>query len=296
MPAHDFLNTSDGELLTRADECLQRAGSALEVAPPYFDEHTRLRLFLEAQSCLTEILRRRAEQTAERDRERNEEIAERDHKLEIWVIRLISVEIFLSLLFGFLGLWEGWKQGKAVDRQVAVLAHMDTSTVATSDSLQKLVTAQDASLKILQQQQAERAKKPRLALYAGNIPLGRASVRLNPRAGGAQTVASLDLLLKNEGDAPVSTFRLHAVVPATVVVFTEQQLITVPEPEPPADPKTYRVTLQLPLLPAGETVRIHTQIFVPKGYSPFKIPFTVDALELQAVALLGSLTVLPPRP
>src|SRR5258708_7912435 len=113
MPAHDFLGASDQDLLMRADQCLERAGSALEPGPRGIDHFTRLHLFLEAQSCLAEVLRRHAEQTAERDRKRNEEIAERDHKLEIWVIGLISAEIVLSLFFGFLGLWEGWKQGKA---------------------------------------------------------------------------------------------------------------------------------------------------------------------------------------
>jgi hypothetical protein len=296
MPAHDFLGASDQDLLMRADQCLERAGSALEVPPSHFDEHSRLRLFLEAQSCLAEVLRRQTEQTAERDRKRNEEIAERDHKLEIWVIRLISAEIVLSILFGLLGLWEGWKQDKALDRQVSVLGRMDSSTAATSDSLQRLVAAQDESLKILQQEQAERAKKPRLALYVDNIPLTRASAHLKFRTGSAQTCASLDLLLKNEGDAAVSTFRLHAIVPAGVVLITSQ-LVTVPESEPPAGGNTSSVTLQLAPLPAGQMVRIHVEIYVPNDHhSPFKIPFTVDALELQAVAHLGSLTVVPPKP
>ncbi len=37
-------------------------------------------------------------------------------------------------------------------------------------------------------------------------------------------------------------------------------------------------------------------IYAPKGHSAFKITFTADAFELQAVAPLGSLTVLPPKP
>lgn len=291
MPAHDFLKMSEQELLARADECLERADSALMVPPSHFDEHTRLRLFLEAQSCMAEVLRRQAEQTAERDRKRNEEIADRDLqiaksalKMEKGVIWLISVEIVLSLGFGGFGIYEGIKQSRVLDRQLAVLSHSD----------QKLVTAQDASLKILQEQQAEHAKKPKLALYVDDIPVNRASVQLKPRTGSVQDAAPLDFLIKNEGDAPVSTFRVHAVVPKDVVIFSEQLLI-MPEAEPPPSPKTYRVTIQLPLLPAGETARIHTEIYVPKGHSPVKIPFTADALELAAVAPLGSLTVLPPK-
>jgi len=107
-------------------------------------------------------------------------------------------------------------------------------------------------------------------------------------------MASLDLLLKNEGDAPVSTFRLHALVPGDVIL-NSNPLLTVPEYEPSANPSSHTVTLQLPPLPAGQKAGIHIEIIVPNGYSLFKIPFTVDALEMQAVAPLGSLTVLPPK-
>jgi hypothetical protein len=70
--------------------------------------------------------------------------------------------------------------------------------------------------------------------------------------------------------------------------------MTVPEYEPSASPHSHRVTLQIPLLPAGQTVRIHTEVYVPTGRAPFTIPFTADALELRAVLFLGSLRVIPP--
>ncbi len=95
MPAHDFLKMSEQELLTRADQCLERADSALEVPPSHFDEPTRLRLFLEAQSCLAEVLRRQAERTADQDRTRNEKIANRDLWMEVGVMVLIGIEIIL---------------------------------------------------------------------------------------------------------------------------------------------------------------------------------------------------------
>ena len=162
------------------------------------------------------------------------------------------------------------------------------------DSLKSLADAQNETLRILQAEQAERAKKPRLALYVGNALLDKTAIHLKPRGGVAQTMASLDLLLKNEGDAPVSTFRLHALVPGDVIL-NSNPLLTVPEYEPSANPSSHTVTLQLPPLPAGQKVRIHVEIIVPNGHSLFKIPFTVDALEMQAVAPLGSLTVLPPK-
>jgi hypothetical protein len=47
--------------------------------------------------------------------------------------------------------------------------------------------------------------------------------------------------------------------------------MTVPQSELPPNPNTQRVTLQLPPLPAGETVRIGGGIYAPRGHSAFKI-------------------------
>ena len=101
MPVHEFLNMSEQDLLTRADQCVERAGSALEPGPRGINDFTRLYLFLEAQSCLAEVLRRQAERTADRDRTRNEEIAQRDFRLEGIVVLLIGAELLLSVI----GLW-----------------------------------------------------------------------------------------------------------------------------------------------------------------------------------------------
>jgi hypothetical protein len=289
MRAEELLDTlTDEELKRRANECFIKAERSNLYELPETAE--RQRLLTEADFYLKALIWRHDARITERDAR----IAERDFRLEKWVIILISVEILLSLIFGFLGLWEGWKQGKALDRQVSVLSHMDTSTAATSDSLQKLVAAQDASLKILQEEQAQRAKKPRLALYDGNIPIDKSTLQLASRTGLAQDTASFDLLVKNIGDAPVSMSRLHVLTPQGVGVAAEQ-LITVPEFGPPAHPNTQVLTLQLPLLPAGETYRLNFAVYAPKGHPAFKITFTVDAMELQAVAPLGSLTVLPPK-
>jgi len=98
------------------------------------------------------------------------------------------------------------------------------------DSLKSLTDAQAASLNIFREKQAERGKKPRLALYVGNAPLDKAAVHTKLRNGSTQTLASFDLSLKNEGDAPVSTFRIHAIVPRDVC-FDSNSLFTVPDYE-----------------------------------------------------------------
>jgi hypothetical protein len=279
MRAEELLETlTDKELKTRANLCFLEAEntSLYEQAGP----EEKLRLLAEADFYLKALICRQ-----------DARVAHRDFRMEVGVMVLIGLEIVLSVV----GLWVGYQQDKILDKQTTALMHMDTSTAATSDSLQKLVAAQDSSLKILQQEQTERAKKPRLALYVGNTLLAKAAVHTTALKGQVQTMVSLDLLLKNEGDAPVSTFRVHALVPAEIV-FEPDRLITVPESDQPVNAKTHRVTLQLAPLPAGQMVGIHVVIFVPNGHSAFKIPFTVDALELQAVAPVGSLTVLPPKP
>src|SRR5437899_4858162 len=142
MPTESFLDATEKELLTIANACLKKAGSALSEPDSNFDQHTKLRLLLEAQSCLAEVIRKRAEQAAERDRRRNEELAQRDFRMEVAVIVLIGVEIILSLVFSFLAI----RDARA---QATLLAHMDNSTAATatamsavSKSLQSLADAQ----------------------------------------------------------------------------------------------------------------------------------------------------------
>jgi hypothetical protein len=282
MRAEELLNTlTDEELKKRANGCFIQAENTnlYQQAGP----EEKQRLLIEANFYLNALIRRG-----------DDRVSRRDFRMEVGVMVLIGLEIVLSVF----GLWVGYQQDKVLDKQTTALTHMDASTAATSDSLQKLIAAQDASLKILQQEQAERAKKPRLALHVGNIPLDRASVRLKSRGMGAGTVAEVTLLLKNEGDAAIGAFRIHALVPVGVTL-ERNWIVTVPESEPQPSPLTLRFTLELLPLRAGETVRIQTAILVSgvsSVQSAFKIPFTFDTLELQAVAPLGSLTVLPPTP
>ncbi len=161
--------------------------------------------------------------------------------------------------------------------------------------LQKLVAAQDASLKILQEQQAERAKKPRFALYVGNIPLDKAIAHLTPGIGSAQDMASLDLQLKNEGDAPASPSQIHVLVPEGIY-FELSPIPPVPEYEEPSKPATRTLSYAVPLIPVGKTLRIHANIGAPKGHASFSAAFTITTPQLKAVTPLGSLTILPPKP
>jgi len=246
MTKQSFLDAKEDELLTIANGCLNLAGSAAQVPKENIDDLTRLRLFLEAQLCLTEVIRKRADKAANR---------------HFWI------EFGLTLIIiGLIGskIWEG-------RQQAALLKDMQANTAATALQIEKAAEATTASLEILRQERAEREKKPRLALYVGNAPIDKTTIRLAARPGNAQEVASIVLTVKNVGDAPLSTFRLHAHVPAEVSLNLET-FMTVPQSELPPNPNTQRVTLQLPPLPAGETVRIGGGIYAPRGHSAFKSP------------------------
>jgi hypothetical protein len=277
MRPEELESLTPEQLVAEANSCAVRAEK--ENTNLAGGHERRLLLNLQAQFYLTTATSKRADLAAVQDRRREHRRFLIELAVEVAVIVLIGIEIGLSIYFGVRGIREGQQQVEAMQ--------------AATDSLKTLAQDQAASLRILQEEQVEHAKKPKLALYVGNTLLDKAAVHLAARTGQVQAMASLDLLLKNEGDAPVSTFRVHALVPVGVVLQTDQ-LITVPESDPPANAKTFRVTLQLAPLPARQTVRIHLLIAVPNGHAPFKIPFTVDALELRAVSSLGSLTVLPP--
>lgn len=289
-PAHDFLKSTEEDLLAKADECLSRAGSALDQPPsdidsithtPKYDDFSQLRLFLEAQSCLGEVLRRRASQTAEEDRKREH----RRFLTELLVIGgLIVVEIVLSVL--------GFREGR---QQATILKQMNKNTEDAALQIQRAADATTASLEILRQERAERAKKPSPALYVGNIPIDKAKVRPTIPNGPSQSIARFDLLLKNEGDAPLSTSEIHALVPEDINIYLSP-LPSLPEYEEPSKPGTRTVSYAVPLTPVGKSLRVDCQILVPKGHATFKATFTITTPQLQAVTPLGSLTVLPPKP
>ncbi len=236
----------------------------------YHTEETRQH----ARDWLTE----RADYRERRDRW----ISGRDFVLEIVIIVLIGWEIH-----------EGRQQAK-------VLEHMDRSTGDTAsamqaarDSLKSLADSQNASLKILQEEQAERAKKPRFGLYLGNVPIDKGPLYLPDVASGeARSTANFNLGLKNEGGVPASPSEIHILVPADI--FFTLTLPPLQELEP-SKPATRALTYVVPLLPAGKTLQISGSVGVPMSHAPFKATFTITTPQLQSVTPLGSLTVLPAK-
>jgi hypothetical protein len=320
MPEKSFLDASEEELIRLANLCHERAGSALLVPPADSDQLTKLHLFLGAQLCLTEVVRKRTEQTAEHDRGRNEEIAERDYRLERWVLILIGIEIVLSLA----GLWAGYKQGKVLDQQTAALTHMDTSTAATADSLQKLVADQSKSLArlsdmntnlqeslkttdtmavttkrqlgILQQDQKDRlaqlAKKPKLVLYTveGDTLLLTATSPILPRQR-TETSLTYDFLLKNDGDEDATR-----VVFRTAIFAADVSLQTSPPSQHTTEPLGWvyhTSTMPIDLIRPNNVLPISLTFTYPKGHPPFRVKLNIDADKLGTGNLLGNLIANP---
>ena len=286
MPDEDSFHPPDTELEQRARQFAERATNLLDglkkaEGPSASDSTEALLYFLQSQSCYAELNRREAIRRADRDKKEAEERADQDRKRENrhFRIELIAELVIIALI--------GWEI-RAGGQQAAILEDMKTSTAATA----KLQTE---TLELLRKQEADRAKKPRLVLYVGNTPIDKATVRLTSVAGNPQDMASLDLSVKNLGDAAVSAFQLHMLTPAGAGLIV-QGFGIYPEFGPPLPRNAQRWTLQLPQLPVGETKSIQAQVHVLKGHAAFKVAFTADAPELQAVIPLGSLTVLPPQP
>lgn len=203
--------------------------------------------------------------------------------IEIGVIVLIGIEIGLSIYYGNRSIREGKKEAEILDKVNQSTSDTAAAMKQARDLLKSLADVQSAL-------QAERARKPRLALYVGNTPIDSAFVHLT-LTKSSHDLASLDLLLKNSGDAALSPSRLHALMPDGVWIENDINRPNVWQIEP----ESSRFTVQLPLLPTDQTIHLPIRLWVPHGHPPVKIRFDIDAMELQSVVSLGSLTILPPN-
>jgi hypothetical protein len=118
---------SEDELRSKANACLKD----YDVASAMTREH----LIAEAQFYLGEIERRKQIQ----ERIENGRIAQRDYKLEVWVIVLIGAELVLAIV----AIVVGWVEGK---KQMDVLDKLNQSSAATAATLTAVRQAQEASL------------------------------------------------------------------------------------------------------------------------------------------------------
>jgi hypothetical protein len=127
MNIEELAAFSEDELKSRANACFKD----YDIASAMTREH----LITEAQFYLAEIERRKQAQ----DRIEGANIADRDYKLELWVIGLIGAELLLAVV----GLVFGWVEGK---KQADILDKLNTSSAETATTLTAVRQAQEASL------------------------------------------------------------------------------------------------------------------------------------------------------
>jgi hypothetical protein len=326
MKAEDFDKASIKELQALADKCFKAAQSPLEEveiggfyaepSPRILDDAAKLRLLLEAQFYLTAVARKR-----------DEEVARRDRKLEIWVIVLIGVEIVLSIVGVGLALYEGSQQASVLsnierstkdsagamsqaksslaglsDSQSRSLEHlktMDETLRSSQEMTGAMVSATRQQLKILAQEQANRlaqlAKKPKLVLHYGDNgpPLGGGAgvINIKPRKE-TDTSMTMDVSLVNEGDALATSPTLRIVAPRAVTVVSTPLVMQGPvEGAPDSDYHAYLANL-INLRPRARVPAAITFTY-PAGTKAFHITFTVDADEIGTGVLLGGFDFVP---
>jgi hypothetical protein len=264
-------------------------------------------------------------------RDAHERREQRLESVEIGVVALISIEIGLSFVFGFLGLYEG-------RQQAAILQQMKMSTADTAaamkeakTSLQNLADAQAKSLdrlsqmndtlrdsltrtgtmatasrkqlSILEKEQADRtaqlAKKPKLQLFIASVPVVTGPFNaLHPPAypvrDQTDTSVTFDSGILNQGTASATRVQVRVVVLATDVSFSATGNLSRAS-EPPDNPfKTWLINIDL----IRQNVNLPmTLIFsFPKAHAPFEVVINVDADEIETGTPLANFTITPRKP
>lgn len=307
MRAEEFDKLTEEQLQQKANGCFIAAEN--QSIYQQGGDAQRRRLLLEAQFYLTAVAKKRDDRTAKRD-----------FRMEVAVIVLISIEIILSIVFGFLGLSEGKQQAR-------VLAHMDTSTAATANAMTGVTNALDAfadeqkrssnslkemsrdlqssagaardQLHILRQEQAdalaERSKKPELALLLGGHLLNpmQQPPKIIVRAE-SDTSMTIDFVLLNHGSATANAVIFRALVwDKEVSLLGEGPFILIPVP-----PTTSYDYAHVYITPIGN-VRVRSQFVLPltfifpKGQKAFHVTLSADADEIESGTPLATLDITP---
>lgn len=230
-------------------------------------------------------------------RDAQERREQRLEAIEIGVVALITVEILLSFIFGGVGIYEGLKQGQALD-------HMDSSADATATTMQtvrdelKSFAADQAKMReILQKEEdarlAQLAKKPRLALFVGHVRLDKPHGPLKP-GQETDTNVTYDFVLRNVGDATANKLYIRALLPPDTWLTANAP--SVPANDVPDRPVHAFVWFYPePLTPKGY-VEISITFVFPKGHAPFQVRFNTDSLEIANETPLGVLAITPRKP
>jgi hypothetical protein len=314
MRVKEFEEKNEAELLQLADECFAK----MEVR----GVQEQPALLLQVQYYLQEVARRH-----------DAKVARRDFRLELLVIALILLEVIIGIAGIVYGIREGNEQAailsqmnasaaataatiadvrKASSDQAARLKALADEQTESLDSLGQMNDKLQASLKqtgnmtaamheqlrILKEDQASRqaqlAKKPKLELDAGIVPLNTFfAVPIKAREVKEQ-MAKYDVYLKNLGDATATKGTLRVIIFAKDPSLESNAPVQRPYEEP--DSTTHTFLMPFDYLRPGVTIPMSITFIYPRGQQPFTVMFNVDVDELPAATPLGSITIKPPKP
>lgn len=225
MRAEELDKLSIKKLQERADACFIEAEKV-----PFIDPE-RHQLLVEAQFYFTAIAKKRDDQTAQRD-----------FRMEVAVIALISIEIILSVVFGLIAIREGNQQAAITAASAAAMADAKKALETLTDqqksslsslsemnqNLQSSTGAARKQLHILQDEQtaalAQRSKKPNLVLYLNETTLDATKrIAIYP---GRQTPTSsaCKFALQNRGNAGAHDIAIRFELPANVKMTANEEL------------------------------------------------------------------------
>ena len=314
MRVKEFQEKNEAELFQLADECFAKLEERGVQEQPA--------LLLQAQYYLQEVARRH-----------DSKVARRDFRLELLVIALILLEVVIGIAGIVYGIREGNEQAvilsqmnasaaataatiadvkKASLDQAARLKALADEQTKSLDSLSQMndklrasvkqtsdmTVAMQEQLRILKEDQASRqaqlAKKPKLELYAGTVPLSSLlSVPIKAREFKEQT-AKYDLYLRNLGDATATKGILRVVIFAKDPSFESSVQVQRPYEEP--DSVTHTFLMPFDYLRPNVAIPMSITFTYPKGQEPFTVMFNIDVDELPSATPLGNITIRPPKP
>jgi hypothetical protein len=303
MRAEEFDSATVKQLQAKANQCFAEAEAHANNSGHPTDEE-RNRLLTQAQFYLTAV-----------GWKRDEQVAKRDLLLEIVVIVLITIEIGLSIGFGWYGVIEAREQAK-------IFAHMDKSTSDTASAMNGAKTALETladeqkrssaslgdmnralqsststtrkQLGILQQEQSERLtqqlKKPKLELYFGTVAVNTIEpITLAPR-NQTETQVTYDFVLKNSGNATANKGIMRFIILSKDVDMSVSRFMAESVPADSGDSSKVFM-IRFDYIRPLERFPITVTFTFPKTQPSFQVFFNIDADEIATATVLGAMRV-----
>jgi hypothetical protein len=171
---------------------------------------------------------------------------------------------------------------------------LQTSVKKTTD----MASAMQQQLAILQEEQgnrlAEAAKKPKLELQVGNVPVNTFFTVPIKAKEETDTKSVFALRLFNNGDGPARHGTLRVIVNGKDISIQSSSPFQKPYEEP--DSEVQAILINFDVVRSHGNVGMDITVNYPKGQKPFPMFFNVDADELATGTSLGAMTVRPRKP